>query len=331
MALLAFGNRLLWMGRGSSSTTMSSTLGSPALFDNAVVSEGVSTPGRSTVGAQYVGYDHTSGVTRAQFRFDMASEGGGAAVTSPLFEIVGTSGTPIAEVRIGTTASIVQFRSLNTSSVMTQRGADLSAVATGLTSYVIDFTSGANGEVNIYRGGSLWHSATWTGGNSATIGGIRLYNFASGTQRTVYSQFAMSDGDDLRGFLVQSVVITGTGFHNDGTGLPADTGDADITTAKGLSTADDRWSGTKPTVTLPSGAALEQVAVNLLARATSPVPNARILVRRAGNDSYDSNLSPALSSGYTARSRILTLDPTTGLPWDLSNFNASEFGLQARA
>lgn len=334
MAILAFGNRLLWYGRSSSAISMSSVIGSPALFNSAVVSEGASIPQRAStggVGNQFVGYTHTAGVTRAWFHWDQACEsGGGPGAFSTLVELVGTSGQVLADIYYNT-GSDWRFRSLNGSSVLTQRGATLAAMASGLTTYDIDFTSGVNGAVNMYRGGVLWHSATWTDGIAGQVAGIRVYNFASTTNRTVMSQFAMSDGDDLRGFLVQPSIITGTGTYNDGTGVPADTGDLSVTSAKSLSAAAQKWSGTKPTISPPAGAVVERVAVNMLARASAPVPNARLLVRHSSTDGFTANLSPALAGGYTPRSFPLAVDPVTGNPWTLANYNAAQFGVEALA
>lgn len=333
MAVLAIGNRLLWMGRSSSSIAMNATVGSPVLFNAAVVSEGVSIPHRSStggVGPQYVGYNHSSALARAWFHWDQAAEAGSTTGSfATQFEIIGVGGLVLADFYVSSGTDI-RWRIWN-GSTMVQKAGTLPAMAAALTTYDIDFVAGVNGSVTAYRGGTAWFSATWNDGVATQVIGIRMYNYANNSTRTVMSQFAMSDGDDLRGFLVRPVVITGTGNYNQGTGVPADTGDANPTTAKSISVANEQWSGTKPAITLPAGATVDLLAVNLLARAAAPVPNARILVRRGGSDSYDANLSPALAAGYTPRSRVLTVDPTTGLAWDLANINAAEFGLQALA
>lgn len=334
MAILAFGNRLLWYGRSSSAISMSSVVGSPALFNTAVVSEGASIPqqaGAGGIGLQSVGYVHTSGVGRAWFHWDQATDGGGGpgAFTS-VVQIVSTTGQVLADIYFQSSGTW-WFRAVNGAGTLTNRGAAIAPMVSGLTTYDVDFTAGVNGSVNMYRGGVLWHSASWTDGLAAQIAGIRIFNFANVTNRTVVSQFAMSDGDDLRGFLVQPTVITGTGVYNDGTGVPADTGDLNVLSAKSLSAAAQKWTGTKPAITPPAGASVEQVAVNMLARASAPVPNGRLIVRHSSTDAFSAGFTPALAGGYTPRSFVLPTDPVTGFPWVLANLNAAQIGVEALA
>lgn len=335
MPILACGTRLLLMARSSSAIGFDPTLGSPPRYDNSPalnLGGSVALQPRGSIGYQTVSYVHPVGLARAWFHWEAAVVGGVTGVFFDAVQLVSAAGNLIAAVYVNNGFS--EFTTLNAAgSGFISRGS-LSGISQGLTDYDLEFISGPNGGVNAYRGGSPWFSFSWTNGNATPIAGIRFANLSNNnnnTDLTCYSQFAMSDGDDLRGLKIGSYPLTGTGAYNDGAGTPAQTGDLDFSTGKTLSAANQMFTGTKASLSLPSGATLSGICVNATIRATAPAPNARVLVRQGGNDGFDANLSPAPTSGYAARSRFLAVNPVTGLPWTEADFNAAEFGWQARA
>ncbi len=320
MTILAAGTRLLLMGRSSSASVINTTVGTPPRFDASVVNASVRTPG-----GDFLEYRFPNAMAELWAHFDSMFE---ATLGSVFYvDLIDASGNTVAAIRADSTWS-VQIRSgtgslSNRGNIGTQNGA--------LTTIDVHYVGGANWTFEAWQNGAPWFSLSGTSGPTNNPVAIRLRPPTFGGTFTNFSQFALADADDLRGRKFGSTVLTGTGHYNDGTGAPADTGDGNFATGKALAAAGNRFLGTKPAYTVPMGMVLGAVAVNAFVRAGGSVPNARIITRTGGVDGQDANLSPAPAVDYSARSRILTTNPATGLPFDESSFNATDFGIEARS
>jgi hypothetical protein len=190
---------------------------------------------------------------------------------------------------------------------------------------------GANGLFRGYQGGGLWFERTWTDGSTAKMTQIVLSTVHTATTTnsgSYFSQFCVSNFD-MRGYKFPSRVITAAGAYNDGTGNAVDTGDLDFNTFKSLPDVDDQFSGEITPFSFPSGLQVDGVVVPALIRGASPVGDARVLVRTGGVDGYTPNYAPSLDGGFSIRSKFMPLNPATGLAWTQSDFNNSEYGIQA--
>lgn len=325
MAILAAGTRLLLMGRSTSAAVINTVVGSPARFDAAVVDASVRMP----AGSGFLEHRFPGGAMSELWSHHEHMAEGGNGVFFYLYEILDANGNAIAAIYQGNGNWQVEVRQGVGS--LSNRGAIGAPNNTALTRYDFHWIGGANWTFEAWQNGVPWFSLSGSNGPTNQAAAIRMRPTATGFTNSNFSQYALANADDLRGRKFGSTVLNGTGAYNDGTGTPAQTGDGDFSTGKALAAAGDRFLGTKPAYNVPMDMALEAVAVNAFVRAGGAVPNARIITRTAGVDGQDGNLSPAPGLDFSVRSRILTTNPATGLPFDDASFDATEFGIEARA
>lgn len=330
MALLAAGTRFLLYNRSSPTITYNTTVGSPAVFDSSVVSGSVVFPSADWSGTNsvpYVAAVLANSISNIWVHADISQGGGYGVFAQRVLEVVDSSGIVLFRIQSPASGGNVDISYANNANTLVNVATGLSSTLT-LTTYDIFYRTGANGGVTAYRGGAVWFDYSWANGTTAQARQVRVYGPGSSTN---VSQFAISDGDDLRGFKFPSQVLTGNGTYNDGSGVPADTGDLNFTTGKGLPAATNKFTGTKPSYTFPSNAVIDGVMINTYLRTSGTPANARIITRLSGTDGNATQMSPAPVNGYVTNSQYLTLNPVTGLPWVAADYNSSEIGIEARS
>lgn len=319
----------------SSSVVGSTTAGT---FDSAVVDSSILLPAAS------------SGVAPANFWAGMPILVGGPSITTKIFghfeaflpsgNFTTTSSSAFF-IRIRNNVGLPVFR-LNWASSTTLQaefwngsswtsvGPTLSRLSPGLTTFDFDFTPGALGSFSLYINGGTIPILSVSNFNAA-VNNIASVDIGNPYEAIMYiSQGVLSDVD-LRGAKLFSRRPNGNGFYTAGTGTFTDVNSIvkNDLTGIGLPTAGDRKTFTLPTISA-TGRVIRNVHVNNLCAAAGATPNVRIVTRRLATDATSGNISPAPSTGLTARQTSLPLDLSTGLSWTIANFIATEFGVEGR-
>ncbi len=213
----------------------------------------------------------------------------------------------------------------------TDVGATFTLPLLGLNEYDFDFTPGAFGSFNLRINKATVPIVSVSSFNAA-VNNVAIVDVGNPTDANAYISQVILANRDLRGAKVASQRPTGNGFHTDGTGTFSDVNTVvkNDLTGIGMTATGQRKSFTHNPLST-TGMVIDSVFINALTGVTGgTVNNLRGIVRRASVTTPTANFSPAPEAGLEQRSLILSIDPSTSLPWTLANYNNSEIGLEAR-
>lgn len=338
MAKYFAGTRLALYGATSGAVVYQTTVGTPVRFDANIVSGCVQFPA-----AVYspsilegvvipIGMDATTAST-AVLKFEWLSSStvtpGSGSYIFPWVEFIDSSGAIIAWIgSINYNIYNMSFYYWNGTSFVTT-GANMNMPSvTAISEFQFRIVSGSSGTIQMWRNGAIELNISGISFNRTNpIRAIRVRNIFTGISYA--SQFAVSDFD-MRGYKFPTDNISATGTFNDGTGIPANTNDSDITTSKSLPVNLNKYSGTHATRYIPGTLAIESVTVGSVMRAGGSVSTARSIMV-VGGTSYSaaSDISPTLTTGYEWRGQDWAAHPTLGT-WTAANYNAAEKGHLAK-
>lgn len=149
------------------------------------------------------------------------------------------------------------------------------------------------------------HANTW-------LGDVRVYPSYPNAPGN-YSQLVGSDGNSVDNYL-----------------LVDEAGTPDTTDYVGSSTDGDQDSYTFQDLPVTVGTIIAVEVRMHAAKDDTGTKQIRSLTRRAGTDSFGADKVLAAIPLYQTHTEILELDPITGAAWTISNFNATEFGVEVR-
>jgi hypothetical protein len=263
-------------------------------------------------------------------RFDIFPGQISFSALSPWLVLVNASGTEVIRVVVqGFATTVSRLQAWNGSAWVDIGSSFANSPTDTLTSVQFQFNvSGTSLQFNVWYQQVLISSQSIT--LPATVGDISSMTLYARTGQYRLSMLAASSFD-MRGYLFPTDRLTATGTFNDGSGTVAATNDGDLATIKTLPGVDDKYSGTKPSRTFPSGYNIESVTVSAVMRAASPVTQARTLaVVSATPYEFASNFAFAPDVAFAYRAQDWINKPTGGV-WTQSDYNATEFGHVAKA
>jgi hypothetical protein len=321
-------NRLGVLAPNGADVTETTAVGSPIRFDATYVSSAIFIPQSTTSSPVYVEGRLIGGSRTAETWFHFEYRTSSISNNIFWFQIVNSARVPVLGARADGLTWGYQF--WNGSGWTNYATSPFPPVST-LSSVDIRAVAGASGSVDLYINKVLVASTSSLNAAVTNFEYFRVFGLNSG-QGSWISQVVVSDSD-TRDIKLTSDVADANGANNDGTGTYADTDDipynpllSRVMTANG-----EKFTMEKAPRTFPSGYVIDSVFVNVVTRATGGVvANARAVLRIAGTDYASSNVSPALAGGYEGRSGIWNVSPATGVDFTTSEFNAMEFGLEAR-
>jgi hypothetical protein len=330
------GTRVLLSGRSRSDIVYQTTVGSPVRYDAAIVSGCVQLPGYSTVNSTYcqmpiVGPRTSITATPAFFSLRGQYTGGHGGLGNGLqswIELVKSNGQVVAKLaNNAASGSTFGFYVYNGSGFIAV-GPSYIVPLNVLNKYDIKAIPGVGGELSLWVNGvSVISNIGGLNANFDSISFIRMHNFGQSANAYI-SEYGAAD-EDLRSYNFGDDVLTANGFYNDGTGDAADTGDTDLSTYKGLPANLDKFTGTGATRTLPGNTVIDGIMLSTVSRTSSPIGNAKGLLRMSGSDFLTAAQSPAPTAGFEYGQVTYDVDPNTGLPWVLADYNSAEKGQEA--
>lgn len=324
MAILAAGTRILVYGREQTDISYTTTPGSPARFDTTVPNP----PGSAEIPAtrtSLIPLGGSFGKTYVSMKFFVGSTYGiGPELftwLSPALVTVASFGRPSGNFR---------FRSLNAAGSFVDRGNTAAPPTSALNLVEVEYAQTPTPFVKVWVNGVPVIDVTWTDETALRVAFLRVGSVIS-VGNMAASELLVTDGDRLAGYGVGSQVLTGTGLYNDGTGTVVQTGDLDFATGKTLTAVNQKFTGTKPTYTLPADTAMNGVVVNTLIRGSPGIPNARIYARDGASEGATPDIAPAPDAIFGVRSEHVVTNPATGTAFTQANYNSAELGIEARA
>lgn len=324
-------NRLGSIMARAASVTETTTVGSPVRYDAAVVGSAIlltDTPGM-VVSARF----HMDAVLGYVQEFYLHFEWMQSGVTTlagsrGLMEVRTNTGLPVFRIQVVSSAYQAQYWDgaawQNTGGSFSLPGA--------LCAVDIYLKGGVGGQFALSVNGVPEVASTFNAAAAVNLAEIRWGHTPNSIASCYLSQVIVSNFD-MRATKLSSNTANASGAVNDGTGSYTDVSTIphDPLTARTLPADANMFTMPKAAITLPGTYQIDAVVVNGSLRAFGGTVTEARAVLRIGSTNYSSaDVEPGLSAGYEARAGYWTISPATSLRFSVTEFNALQFGWEAK-